>query len=188
MLHKIEPMNCKATSRTVDEGFRLLAHRRKCRDHRLVRLDELLLIHITAVVEIAPLRFVLVGGEQQLQQTGKRGAPTLPAGRDRLGSLAVIVLHAQSSISLHVVKAEELLIAPNQNGIDGNVRRWGKYATGIAANRCDGQLRASRCWQSQGLSKEALEALLLHSREERAQAVLRKAAQALRAALGLSGR
>jgi hypothetical protein len=43
-------------------------------------------------------------------------------------------------------------------------------------------------WQSQGLSKEALEALLLHRREERAQAVLRKAAQALRAALGLSGR
>jgi hypothetical protein len=52
-----------------------------------VRADELLLIHISAVVEIAPLRFVLVGGEQQLQQMGKRGASTLPAGRDRLGSL-----------------------------------------------------------------------------------------------------
>ena len=57
-------------------------------------------------------------------------------------------------------------------------------------------------WPSQGLSeearlsgqgrsqliREALEALLLHRREERAQAVLRKAAQALRAALGLNGR
>ena len=69
----------EATGSPSNEGLGLLAHVRKGLDHRSMGLHKLLQVHLTVAIEVAPLGFMAIGVNQQLQQIGKGRTPALPA-------------------------------------------------------------------------------------------------------------
>jgi hypothetical protein len=99
-----------------------------------VRVDELLLIDDTVVIEIAATGFVRIRVEQQGQQVGHRGGAIAPARRQRLRDRAEIALHRENAVALDVVEAKQAA----ETTLQFRVHRWGDQPGGVAAGQTRG--------------------------------------------------